>query len=147
MRGLLDEVKEDPPQVDGAVESKQRVRRSAPALVSKAWNFQTRRRTDDVLCAQGLLPVRTDDLRACDLGVEPELLVAGWKFRAQIATLDPAPFHVRQVVDDADDRKQSVLRRPAELLLAQVAGGRDDLVALPSDESEQELALIRRRGW
>ena len=69
------------------------------------------------------------------------------EWRPQVATFDPTPLHVRQVIDDADDRKQPPLRGPPQLLLRQPIRGGDDLFALPSDVAEKYFTFILARRW
>ena len=79
MRGLLDEVEEDPTQVDRAVEPEQRVRRSAPALVAKAGNSRlgAARTMSSVRCACCQYASMTS--APVTSVTEPELLVSGRK--------------------------------------------------------------------
>ena len=101
---------------------------------------------DDAFRPRRLLRVGVDDLGARHVAAERELFFSRRKVRAEIAALDPAPLHVREVVDQPDDRQQPVVGRPAQLLLGEPAGRGDDLLPLPANESEKELGLVRRRG-
>ena len=144
MGRLLDDVQEDPAEVDGVGEPEERVRRSAPALVTEAGNVEARRRADDRLRPPRLLGVRVDDVGPRDLGAERELLAPRRERGPEIAALDPAPLHVREVVDHTDDREEPTVGRPPQLFVGEAVRSGDDLLPLPSRESEQELALVGR---
>jgi hypothetical protein len=74
---------------------------------------------------------------------EHELVGPFRELRAEVATLDPSPFHPREMVDKADDREQAIVGSPAQLGLSESLRGRHHLLALPANESEQELGLVR----
>src|SRR4051812_34160977 len=104
MGGLIDEVREHPAEIDGPVQAKQQMGRSSTALVAETWRPEAGRGANDVLGSLRLTPVSVDDCRAGHGVAESELPFSRWERRSQVTAFNPAPLHVRQVVDDADDR-------------------------------------------
>ena len=66
VRGLLDKVEEDPPEVDRCVEPQQQVGGPATCFVSEAGRGERGRGADDPFGAFRLAPVPGDDLRSAD---------------------------------------------------------------------------------
>jgi hypothetical protein len=143
MGGLLDEVEEDPPEINRTLKSKKDMSRPAPMLIAQAGNFETRGVSYDSFGSLGLLPIGIDRLRPDEIVGQRELVRTSRELGAEIAPFHPPPLHVRQVIDDREDRKHSLIGRPAELLLGQPISRCNDLFALPTEKAEQNLTFVR----
>ena len=102
--GFLDQVKEDPAQVDGAGQAEQDVGGWASMFTADARNCQVRGGAHDLLGPLRTLPVGGDDIAEAQRGVDFELVAALRERGLQVAAVDPAPLDVGEMVDDADDR-------------------------------------------
>ena len=134
---LLDEVQQCPAEVDRLGHAQQHVKGFALPLPPKTWDIEARRGADDLFGPVPPVPVRRDHLVGAAVPRHRELLFPRGELRPTVPAVDPAPLHVRQMVDHANDRKEAAVGRPPELIFVQTLGAGDDLFALALQEPEE----------
>ena len=135
MRGLFDEMQHDPAKIERFVETQDDVRRRKPPFMTDTRYVEARCGTDHSVGLLRLSPVRVDHF--AQRRMINKLLIPRWKWTLEIAPVDPPPFDLDQMVEDARDREQVSVRRPSRLFVGETIGGGDYFLALSIEETEK----------
>ena len=126
-RRLVDQVQEDPPQVE---------------TVAEATRLGERKVPHRLLCLLRPVAISGGRVRRGEVG-GTELRFAPTDVGAAEAAVDPPPLDVSEVIHDAHDRYQAAIRSPSRLFVVESVEFPQDGTPEVAKPSEQQLTLVR----